>query len=449
MATFEIADLPKPYALALDWHTLSGTTSQAKEVAKLCKEEGVRLGVILVDEVSGTTVVGLSADGKVGVSCGAACLAAAAKHEPTILIEPLGEGRVWMCAVRAGLPVPGLDIVVDLSQLDERMREFLHDGTESRICSTLPDLDRSYQHVTPVSFAELVASASRDVKVRRISGVSPALVGAVAAVVLAGGGWYAFDGHMQRVKQLDSQAKLAKIAEDQKRTAAQQAEQARLAHIQDGENLLRNVVLTKPPVDALVKAYFDRLQGLPLSAGNWKMKSFECDPAGCRVLWTRTPSGTVLSFVRAVEEHGWTLGSVRGNDAMTSFAVDVAGRDAPVDSLSEDKPFRAALETKLQDASAAGVSYELSDSTSIEASLPPPAAATATGGPPGKAAAPAAPAASEALPWKVGTLNVTGTSLFVLRELPATITNAGIALSGLRADLKNNDWSLDFNYATR
>lgn len=441
MAIVEITTLPKPVAVALDWHLLPGTTSERKEIDALTKRTGAKFGCVLADDEAGLTIVGLSTDKKESVNCGAAWLARASAGEAMVLVEPLESGRIWLCAVRAGLPVQGMDVVIEPAQLHERLREFLNDGGEAKLCSTLENLNQVYTNVVPQSFAELVANTKPE-RVSRISGINPAIALAAGFLVVIFGGWYGVDYYVTKTRQQEAQAKLQQLNALQQQQAAEQRAASKRERLEAGQTMIRQVVLDKPSVPALVNAYLDELRSKPLTVAGWALTGYDCSQLSCSLSWHRKNGGTIATFIKAAEDNGWTLDKVEGSDAVTTHAVKAEPRSSSIDDLSEDAPFRAALESRLQEASSNGLRYELSKSDPLDKMMGGNAAAAdPKAGQPGEGINP--------LPYWVGTLTVKGSTLFELRELPDYISHPGLSVKNVRGDLKTNEWTMELNYATR
>ena len=441
MAIVEISNLPKPVAVALDWHLLPGTTSERKEIDALTKRTGAKFGCVLADDEAGLTIVGLSTDKKESVNCGAAWLARASAGEAMVLVEPLESGRIWLCAVRAGLPVQGMDVVIEPAQLHERLREFLNDGGEAKLCSTLENLDQVYTNVVPQSFAELVANTKPE-RVRRISGINPAIAMTAGLLVVAFGGWYGVDYYVTKLRQQEAHAKLEQLNVLQQQQAAERRAAAKRARLEAGQAMIRQVVLEKPSVPVIMNAYLDELSTKPLTIAGWTLTAFDCSQLTCSLSWHRQSGGTIATFIKAAEDNSWTLATVEGSDAVTTHAVQAEPRANSIDELSEDAPFRAALESHLQEASSNGLHYELSKSEPLDRMMGGNAATVDA-----KAGQPAQDV--DPLPYWVGTLTVKGSTLFELRELPDYIGHPGLSVKSVHGDLKTNEWTMELYYATR
>lgn len=439
MATIHIDTLPKPVAVGLEWHALPGRTSERKEIDALAKETGAKIGCVVGDDESGVTVLGIAHERAPGAPCGAAWLAKASNREAIVLVEPIGDNKLWMCAVKAGTPVQNLDIVVDLSALHEKLPEFLADSPDARICSTLENLHTSYQNVSPQSFAELVSSTKPE-KLVRIAGVSPMTVLGIGSAVIVLGAYFGGGAWLEQAKRKESAAKLAVLAERQKAMDAEQLRKAEAAHREKGIAVLQKSILKQPALGAAIPAMFGVMENVPLSVAGWSLAGFDCTPAACQLNWSREKNGTILSFMRAADERTWELKSAAGDQAVTVHPVEIAAREAGVDVIEENDAFRAALETKLQEAQLAGLRYDMSKMEAVELLMQKDDA------PPGAAGAPGSP---PPLPWKVGGATVKGSMLFELRAMPDYLDHAAVALVGMKADLKLKEWTLEIKYATR
>ncbi|MEJ6002646.1 type 4b pilus protein PilO2 [Paucibacter soli] len=440
MATVDIANLTKPVAIALDWRALKGATSERKEIDALAKSEGVKFGCVISDDEAGVTIVGLSHEKAEGATCGAAWLAAACGRSAVILVEPLDDSRLWICAVRAGLPVQNMDVVIDIQDLHSRLQDFQLQSPDAKIYSTLENLEVTYERVSPQSFAELVANTPAP-KIERIAGFNPLLVALVAMAVLAMAAWYGFDAYSTMQAREKAKIKLAKLNSDQERKTAESVAKAHQEYVAAAEVMLRNVVLDQPALDSVVGTIFAAVESKPLTMAGWSLVSFDCDARACRLHWKRGQGSTMLTFMTAAEGNGWVIGNIAGNDAVTNHALDVESRSASIDQLDESAPFLAAFESKLQEASPLGLRYEVFKPEPLEKLMP----ATKPVG--GKAGLPAEP--GQALPYKVGTATVRGTKLFELRELPNYVTHPGLSIKRVSVDVKSGEWTMEMNYATR
>lgn len=442
MSTIKISNLTKPVAVALDWQVLPGLTSESKEIAALAKSAGTRIGSVVADEGTGVTILGLSSTKTAGVPCGAAWLAKASARESIVLIEPLEDGRLWLCAVRAGLPVPGLDVVIDSSDLTQRLPAFIQDGQDPRICSTLDNLlDFGYSNVTPQSFAELVANTKAE-RLARISGTSPVLIIGGVAVAVALGAWFGGGAYLDQIANEKSAAASADVVRKQQIANAELVRKAAALRREQAIDILRLNVLGQPSVTSLMGAMLKSVESMPTSVAGWNVDGIDCLPNVCQVTWARTPVGTVVGFLQAASGNGWQVKSAAGDAASTLYLVDASAREATVDDLVEEASFRPAFESKLQQLQLAGLHYGFLPAAAVE----PPVAAAVIGMP---AAPPAGLPALAPLPWKMGTAVVRGVHLFALRGTPDYLDHPGVAIKHVAADMKSNEWTLELTYATR
>lgn len=441
MSTIKISNLSKPVAVALDWQVLPGLTSESKEIDALAKLAGTKIGSVVADEGTGVTILGLSSTNTTGTTCGAAWLAKASARESIVLIEPLEDGRLWLCAVRAGLPVPGLDIIIDSAELAQRLPEFIQDGQDPRICSTLDSLtDFGYANVSPQSFAELVANTKPE-KLARIAGTSPVLIVGGVAVAVALAGWLGGGAYLDKLTNEKTAAASAEVSRKQQITNIELARKNAAARRDQAVAMLRTNVLGQPSMTSMMQAMLGSVEAVPTSLAGWNLAGFDCMPNVCQATWTRTPVGTVVGFLQQAESKGWQVKAAAGNVATTLYLVDSQARSAGVDDLAEEAIFRPAFESKLQLLQLAGMHYGFSAAAPVE-----PVATAQKGMPP--IAASSLPAV-QALPWKMGKATVRGVNLFTLRGTPDYLEHPGVAIKRISADMKSNEWTMELTYATR
>lgn len=444
MPLIKVNGLDREIAVALEWHLLPGVTSERKELEAIVKEAKAKVGCRMRDEKSGGAVAGISDERKPGSACGAAWLAAASGGDSIILIEPVASGRVWMCAVRAGLPVQGLDLVVDPGQVASRLPEFLDGTHQVRICSTIDGLDDYGYPVEPVSFFELTQGQA-PVKLERMSGISPLVVGLLGALVVAGAGYYSLAAYMAHQEQLRVQAE----QEEMQRRQAEQAEADRrlaiLRRFELGEAIVKAKVLERPDIGDSLVAVYSQVDQLPTALAGWMLKGFQCDLATCSIDWARSPVGTTLDFILAAEEKGWKVLAAQGDSAVTQFNWSAQARSvsgAVDEQLVDERPFRVALESRLQQMKLAGIRHEIGAPVSVDSMLPQEAS-----GAPAPGAAPAAEDPGLKLPWRLGSVSLSGTELYAVRDLPEYLSNRAVALQGFKVDVLNNQWTLEMIYA--
>lgn len=443
MATINIPNIAKAVAVGLEWHALPGTTSERKEIDAIAKQAQGRIGCTVSDEETGVTVLGLAHERAPGAVCGAAWLARASNREALVLVEPLDDGKVWLCAVRAGLPVQGCDLVIDVQRLHEMLPEVLADSPDARICSTLESLDTSYPGVAAQAFAELVANTKPE-RLRRVHGISPSTVLAVVGAVIGVAAYWGGGSYLETMHREEAQSKLAQIAQQQQAQDAQRQRQLALQHQQAGIEVLKEAVLGRPLVTTYLAALFAAVEHLPMFTAGWSLDGFTCTAQACTAVWSRGKFGTLVTFVADAERRGWTMVNASGDQAVTSHPITAEARDASVDALEAPVPFGIALESKLQQAKDAGLRYEMGKLQMVEQMLPQDTQAGQKQGP-GQAAS----AGPKPLDWKIGSAVVKGGLLYELRAMADYIEHAAVAVDQVRADITNKQWTLELKYATR
>lgn len=437
MAIVHIQEMAKPIAVAMEWHSLTGTKGERQEIAEIAKSSGSKTGCLVADDESGASVLGVSHDQKPGVACGAAWLAKASAREPLILVEPLNTGKVWICGVKGGTPLQDRDVIIDYENLDEVLQGFLQDIVDARICSTIDGLEQNFDNVSPQGFAELVANIKQE-RLTRIQGQSPVLVAAIFFGLIGIGAYYGYASWQTTIEQGKNKIKLQQLSiQDAAKKEAEARRQAELRR-QEAVALLRDIVLDQPAVEEAVSTVFAAIGPVPATIAGWRLQAIECDPKVCSFQWAREKNGTLASFIAAAQQMSWANPFASGEIATTSMDLAMKPREGDLESLVDSSKFKVALESKLQEVKMIGAEYIISKMEPIEVAMKPLPAP-----PPGANPVPA----PKPLKWKIGQASLSGTQLFLLRSIPEYIDHAGVAMKTLKIDLKTNTWKMEVNYA--
>lgn len=442
MSTYAIKGIHDPVSLALDWNLLPGTTSERKERIELAKKKGSTIGASITSPITGSVVLGLTDDPKPGNPCGALWFAAAMNGDSAIIIEPIGGHMVWVCAVRAGTPVPGLDQIIAESDLHTRLPEYFEAAQEQKVFSTLDSIDTfDIDRVQLRSFAEIVAEV-KPPRTIRIAGISPVvlwvLIGSIAIIT----GLYGADLYFSTMRNSRVAAQSVEETRRLQTVADALVRETSAKRIKEGDELLENTIIKRPTMKDTIAAFMREAGKIPVKAGGWDLISFECLQRSCSFIWKREKLGTILTFVSIAEAREWKILSMGPEDATTNIPVEIDNnRVANFGDFSEDSMFRVAYESKLQEMNLIGLNYTFPSAVSIEKvlppiNLPPPA--------PGVIYKPIEP-----LLWKVGTIKLSGKNPFVVSGLAQQYEAKNVSLKALTIDFKSNSWNLELNYATR
>lgn len=438
MTIIRVDGVSKPIAAAMTWTLLRQSTSERSEVKQVVNLHRQAYGCIIGDRSAGLRMVGLTSDRTSGAVSGAAWLAAASEGQPIVLAEPLADDRVWICAVRAGLPLSGLDIVVSDHDLIDRLNDVLHEVPGSVLHSTIAGLDDRFPGLQAISFAELARQGGSPVKIKRLSGIDPKVL--VLAAIGAGliYGVPELQDYLAASDRQQAAAKLRAISAEQAQRERERQAAAMRAQLEALDENVRSSVTARPSVAMLVSAYISGVEKQPFLLQGWRAVAADCSGPACMISWKREGYGTVLSMTEGAEAKGLNLVAAAGNDATTSHAVEAEPRLGSLDGIAVEAPFFAAIETALQPMAKANVRYSIGK----PALLTPPA-------PPQGASAPSPVIVPAERQWRVGVISISGRFTSVLRQVADGLDHPGLAVKSLQMDLKANTWKLEMNYATR
>lgn len=417
----------KKLAVGLTWVALPGIASQAREIAQIATETGCRYGVVLSTDDS--VVVGLSAK-PLKAPSGAAWVAAGSKGEDIVLLEPVGDDHVWVCAVRNSAPQPEFDVVVHVSEVAATLERL------EAICK-FKIVSKHFEGADDERDFLEVIDGKRPNAVRQITGINGsvklAAAGLVGVVVLG----LVWSEYSKRREQEAAQERLAVLnasqAEAQKREADLRRQQERIA----AEAAVKARVTSAPSPADFVATSLSAIEDLPRVAAQWRLSSVTCDTSACKISWSRTKSGTTEGFLAAAEKAGWQVQSHDFNTAQTTIAISVPGRNGSLNDVPIEEAANISLRSALQQLALAGVSSTISPAIS-------PAAA-----PPKAPGAPASSPAAVSVPWKVGTLQLTGKRFFEIRGIPDYLQRNYVALSSLTYKAEASTWTMEGSYAVK
>lgn len=428
----------KKVVVGLSWHALIGRSNEQRELDEICAKHETRFGIVLThDEVS---MVGLSKSPLRGIS-GAGMVAAGAKGRSLVLLEAVGDDRIWLCAVRNGSPQPGFDVVVHPDKVPELLAQLSEIAEFKVVSSAFEDVDESSDYAA-------LTSGIKPLMVRQLVGVSSAVklagVGVLLVLGLGIGGWSLMQ-QMERQRALDA---LAMINQAQAESQRREAEAHRLAAVAAAEAAVATRVTALPaPLDQVTN-WLGSFDEAPSAVKGWKMAQVKCSSAECQIFWSRTPIGTTSDFIAHAVNSGWRVTSSEF-DKITTVVANPSGPAVARNGSARDVPSAETavpeLMTTLQRLSLVGVQSLVKQASPVTS----PAQAGAQAAPPPPAGASAANALAAASPWKVGALNLSGHRFFELREAAEFINYPNVSIASMTINFENQTWNMEGTYAVR
>lgn len=414
----------KKVAVGLKWKALPGIASQSKEVAAATQELGSRFGVILSTDDSLMIGVSSSPD---RVPAGAAWVAAGSKGESMVLLEPIGETHVWVCAVRNNAPQPGFDLVVPVEDVTSVLDKL-------RSISAFKVASKSFEGAhLELDFAEIV-EGKRPPMVKQLTGVSQSFkIGLVAAVVV-GIAVAAGISYTNEQERKAAQQQLANMAANDAESQRREAEARRQSEIISAELVIKEKISAAPSIADAVNAWLGAMESLPTIAANWRLKDVACTLKECKVHWARSKIGTTSEFLQYAEKAGWTVSAYDFDNAYTQTAISVPPRSNSPKDIPPEAEVNVSLMTSMQQLGIAGLS------TTLKPSAPPTAAPTPS---------PGASAPQSASPWKIGTFSVSGTKYFQVRGVPEYINREYVTAESFKLNAETVTWTMEGSYAVK
>lgn len=263
----------KQIALGLQWSFLADRA----ELRRVLKHEA-RLGYVTADCDDGL-LCGIQAEAIPGrAPTYAGGLLVGQLLRDAIVYQELGNGRFWVCAVRDGLPLPGVDRVCGVGEAERLVQDVLIHarrqdipliGSQPQANQSLVDL---LEQVEPVML--------RAARLRQpLARTQQALYGCMAVCVLLTLliGW----NILQREEPVVAPV-LQNIGVQGDRAALERAYQAELQRLVEAE---RARLLERPTFAGAKDAWVRKLRELPFAVGGYKPRLLSCSAQSCRADW--------------------------------------------------------------------------------------------------------------------------------------------------------------------
>lgn len=456
----------KSVLVGLNWSVLGSPAVRKKEIKKVCSETGCKFGLV----ISGSDVgaIGVTPK-KLDVPSAAAMLAianqSASKNKKFgesgvswIMVEKVqSEDRrdlYWLCAITDGVPVPGTDVVEELTVISAKLAELIEILEDVEIFS--PDTEVQEYVATgnftahPQSLVEVVGSisSSKSVKIQKLDGLPEYMTAVVIVVVLlagAGVGWSFYSEY--KAKEVAKMKLLAKKAFDE-RSAKEAAEKNSEAY-KKSVLAAKEAVLKKMMTDlsynpaAIVDSWYKTLEGLPLNHGGWDLTSATCDLESCLITLDRNKllgtNATLLEHIPDAEIVQADKATYKLNLVLNTNSM----RNVDLNILREYKAFQISGFTTFQELKALGTDANFAAVKELTYQ-PPPLPSVKPGDKP-------TIVKPETLGFAKGALGIGRQGLWALAGLPEVLHLPEMALEKLEVQFPKNlsgesSWRLSGSY---
>jgi len=198
-----------------------------------------------------------------------------------ILYEEIEPGRIWVCAVRGGLPLPDMDRVTDVADAMQIVAEvrtyaqnYAHAQTPVTLVGSHPEAALTLAGLLEQVEAPMLAAS----KMRAAEeGERLKFYGALALICLAAGyGYWMFSGQDEDEYYDEDEVAEASSAGDNVDVRARDAQVLAEA---------RNKMLVRPDFGALTATWGNIIGGLPYAVGGYRPAQTECRQNACQMQW--------------------------------------------------------------------------------------------------------------------------------------------------------------------
>lgn len=466
----------KDVVIGLEWELLEYGVAERKAVRDILKRNtGVKAGVLV--RSADVATLGMMEPGKKKPSgpSGAALLAIAnqdAQARSTgksssiednqwVVVENIGDDEYWVVDIKDGVPLPGSDFVGGFEKVRLYLSEML-EGTGFKVFTNDHEIQDAVGHqamVIPKSAAEIIDEVEKRSRgnLKTLSGVDPAMVGAVLVFAILVGGYFAWDywkEYTQRQAQQNaaSQRALAdrQRAEAERQEYMQSVEKAVYDALDQGIESVNMALRTASPRE-VIRSWMDIVGKVPLNHSGWDTVSIECEmetPSQpvCLVNLRRTDIG-----INRILLTDYPQAQISGDTAYYVLrGPELALREPQWSEIDSAHGFMMGLASDFQFVRRTGLDYTQSESKDVvqAITLPTPPASLFS---PGNTSqdAPVAPINTG---MAQGTIGLSGGDLWLLEGLAQMVDRSAVSLTSMSvnvASMERQPWSAQGTYFIR
>lgn len=253
-------------AVGLEW-TLHDTVSEAKKAVA-----GKRNILVARKVIFGECVQGICKTPVKNKKLQAGALLAAAAANDVLIFHSLGDGNVWVCAVREGIPLHGFDVVVDENSAKAKLSEVMSYIPTAAVYGDLSGAKGSLADL----FADLT---SADKKAAALAAPdNPVVIVTLVAVIVVLGTAATFMYRYFENRTSDPIARQMQNNEEMRR--------AKMAFENEVKQARQSFWDARSP-SRQFDVWYEVLRSLPVSVNGWTPSALNCDFADCKVTWKR------------------------------------------------------------------------------------------------------------------------------------------------------------------
>lgn len=456
------------WIVGLEWERLGEEDTKAA-IRSSAEKNGCDFGLLV--DYNEKTAIGLSPSNFKGVSAAEALAYAnqielnkkdISNYSPDwIVIEDLGDDKFWMGVIKNGLPAPGYDVILNITEIKENVVELLYDDT-FLIFSTSTEVQaifNSIKIIEPKNLTDLTEQTRTKSNFKKYRGIPPGVIyGAVAAMFLAGATYFAFEhlegqeliqealraqereAEMQRQKQIEYEQKIKDF------------EAKKIALEQEAKNKVIHGLSGNP--SQMLNAWYHAVGNTEIGTHGWDLTKVSCyyqateqpKKFACDYLFKRQGLSTNRMFIEDYPD-----AKLDGDNAVVSRNIPISPASlvnpdiSVINSLKGANNWNADMISQLQLLKLVNIDYKFNASNEITFEIPalPLSPQEEAQG------APLRVPTQQSLGVAQGTLNVTGRDFDFVKEFADNVNFYGTGLRKVDFNIGNAgqiSWDATFDY---
>lgn len=286
-----------PALAGLDWLELPGLDGKSTEIKQLGRGVNASWQYLWTSKgiVNEYVAFVTKSESKNKPVAAAALVRAAIPEELFLSLVDIGDSRLWLFAVKDGVPVRKMDRVGEAGDVMGLVSDFLTGlPDKSKVCiyTDQPDLFERIHYTLEIrSFSLDILGHSikqRDYSKAAFSRHSSAPLGLYAFIgsaLILGVGYYIYDMQAQ-------EAAIRDAAQIRQRAIAQRKIEL--------DNQVSSAINATVSVRLSVPAYLKAMDGFPRSINFWKLSSIDCAGQGCTLVYKAQAFATWAAYLKAM-----------------------------------------------------------------------------------------------------------------------------------------------------
>ncbi len=283
-------------AAGLDWLPLPGLDGKSAEIKQLGRGVDAAWQFVwsVKDHEDQYVAFVTKGEMKKRPHAASALVRAAVAEELYLTLVDVGDGRLWVFAVKDGMPVNRMDRVGDASDLMGQVSDFLTslpDRSKAPIYTDRPELLERLPYtldVRPFSLEILGHSIKkRDFSKAAFSWHSSAPVGAIAfcvVLIVLGVGYYLYEIEAEEAARRDAaQIRMREVAQRKMELA----------------NAVSTAINATVPARVAVPAYLETTDNIQRLLAGWKLSQVDCAGQSCTLTFKAQSFATWAGYLKA------------------------------------------------------------------------------------------------------------------------------------------------------